>query len=108
MDKKDVKEKAEDVKKDIKEEVEDIKEGATKVAEKVEEKAKKVYSENQETGEKILDFMKTNAGMLIGIVVGLILVATKLSRVLVDILVIVAAGLLGVYVQGKIEGKEKK
>lgn len=108
MDKKEIKEEVKETKKDIKETAKDIKEEATKVAEKVEEKAKKVYSENEETGEKILEFVKNNAGMLLGILIGLILVATKLSRVLLDLLVIIAAGLLGVYIQGKIDGKNKK
>lgn len=86
----------------------EIKEEAKDVAENIKEGAKKVYSENDDLFDKCIDFIKTNAGLLIGAIIGLILVLTKVSNFLLNIMFIVVSAIVGYYIQKKILEKENK
>lgn len=101
MAEKDLKEEAKDV-------AENIKEGAKKATKEIREGAKKVYSENDDLFDKCVDFIKTNAGLLIGAIVGLILVLTKVSSFLLNVMFIVVSAIVGYYVQKKLVEKENK
>lgn len=94
--------------KEVKEKVDDVKKEAKKVAGDIKEEAKKVYSKEDGTFEEIIDFVKNNAGLLIGLLVGLILVLTKISQLLLNLIVIIVAGIVGYYIQKKVIEKNDK
>lgn len=92
--------------KEVKNAYENIKEETGKVVEDIKEGAKKVYSSNDDLGEKIVDFMKNNVGLLLGLLVGIILVATGAAKLLMNIVVIIVSAIVGYYVQSKMGKKE--
>lgn len=98
-------EKEENKVKDI---AENIKEETKKAAEAIKEDAKKVYSSEDDMAEKIIDFIKNNAGLLIGLLVGIILVATNIAKFLLNVLIILASTVIGYYIQKKINEKNNQ
>lgn len=99
---------AEKEEKKVKDIAENIKEETKKAAEGIKEDAKKVYSSEDDIAEKVLDFIKNNAGLLIGLLVGIILVATNIAKFLLNVLIILASAVIGYYIQKKINEKNNQ
>lgn len=99
---------AEKEEKKVKDIAENIKEETKKAAEEIKEDAKKVYSSEDDIAEKIVDFIKNNAGLLIGLLVGIILVATNIAKFLLNVLIILASAVIGYYIQKKINEKNNQ